>query len=260
MNNIGLLVDTNENKFVFNEPYWHFANQFGRVQLINPLNPLIEEDLDLLILPGGADVWSGRYGPVGHPSIVGTPNYNFEYFDSNILPQYIEQNTAIFGICRGIQTLNVHFGGTLFHDLDDEPKNGWGDNRGKFLHHVRNLENNDVFPVNSLHHQAVETLGEGLIETLRGFLIKDGKEIGLQIEGLEHEHLPISAVQWHPEEVLANWYSYNPNVGKGRKTSERQKAAQALSWVKESINKMMTRSRLMRGLEVQVENRELVVG
>lgn len=93
---------------------------------------------------------------------------------------------------------NVHFGGTLnqhiFHETSIKSRQElvhdlyWSRNDAKIK-----LKNNKV---NSLHHQSINELGNGLISICEA---QDG-----HIEVIKHAELPIAAVQYHPEEIWDN--------------------------------------------------------
>jgi len=194
MKRIGLITPQSGNKLSFNMAYYVFAGMFGSVELIVPSQSKVD-GLDLLILPGGEDVYPLRYGEAPLPGLCGSPNMEYEYFDQEILPDYIG-NTPIFGICRGFQTLNVHFGGSLFQHLDHEP---YSTNfRGDLVQDVRDQFGKFKFKINSLHHQGIKQLAGQLQETLIANS-KDGC-----IEAFQHTKLPIAAVQFHPEELIFN--------------------------------------------------------
>jgi putative glutamine amidotransferase len=152
----------------------------------------IREDLDLLILPGGADVNPERYGAI--PDLAtDSPDIYKEFFDLHHLPLYISKKIPIFGICRGIQTLNVHFGGTLLQDMPYFHETNDKANPNGKVHPVFSMNKSIKLEVNSRHHQAIDDLGEGLIP-----LFEHTSGI---IEAVEHRDLPILAVQWHPEDL-----------------------------------------------------------
>lgn len=152
----------------------------------------IRSDLDLLILPGGADINPLRYGEI---PIYGydDPDLMKEYFDEFILPRYIAAGVPILGICRGLQTLNVHFGGTLQQDMLLEHETNKKDDPYEAVHRVILEENKRFIKVNSRHHQAVARLGDGLV-TL-------GTHPNGTIEAFKHESLRVLGVQWHPEDL-----------------------------------------------------------
>lgn len=199
---IGIVGTIGGNTFGVDVKYMQFASLFGDVHILTPDTPII--DLDLLILKGGADINPANYGQKpGY--IISNSNPFLEEFDNEKLPQYIEKETPIFGICRGMQALNVYFGGTLSQHIYDHETNSDGD-RESYVHYVKS-EKSKPFGVNSMHHQAIKKLGDGLVQTLfecdeKGILCSD------IIEGIRHERLPIIGVQWHPEEILDE-YSIN---------------------------------------------------
>lgn len=196
---IGLLCNTrDESRFTFNIAYYDFARSLGNVVLISPRDSEIQ-DLDLLILPGGEDVYPTRYKQ--HPSqLTGMPNMEFEFFDLAILPEYIRKNTPIFGICRGLQTLNVMFKGTLNQHIWAEPTSNW---RHQHVHDVVDPRTNERFGVNSLHHQSISKLGDGFQIVLQGkSAAKKEKDKDAEIEAIKHDDYPILAVQFHPEELF----------------------------------------------------------
>lgn len=203
---IGIVAwSTGDNSFGATKPYLHFFSKFGIVRLILPQETEIIEDLDLLVLPGGRDVDPGRYSNI--PGFhTGYSDVYLEHFDKSVLPKYIDNKTPIFGICRGLQTLNVHFGGSLIQHLSNHP---YSSSREDLVHIVKKNEENiksidyisslsivsDSFKTNSLHHQAINRIGKDLLPIL------NCKSYGKTIEAIAHKELPIAAVQYHPEEI-----------------------------------------------------------
>lgn len=195
MKKIGIVGSSKNGMFGADDVYMEFASKFGEVRILTPNTP-VQEDLNLLILKGGADVSFTAQDSFSY--MTGFSNPFLEYFDKKQLPQYIAQQTPIFGICRGFQYLNVFFGGTLKHHLYFHPTNG-GDRSYK-IHAVANKDKKHAFKVNSLHHQCVRELAPELIPLLYSYNEKTEK-LG-HVEAFEHETLPIVAVQWHPEEIV----------------------------------------------------------
>ena len=101
----------------------------------------------------------------------------------------------VLGICRGLQVLNVFFGGTLIQDLPGHSQAAGRDR----LHRVRTAPSplQDLFGetlvVNSAHHQAADRLGQGLRAVQWAI---DGT-----VEAVIHQSLPVWGVQWHPERL-----------------------------------------------------------
>ncbi len=78
-------------------PYMRFAEQFGKVQIITRQDINNAPKVDLLILPGGADILPMTYGLMPD-YMTGSPNVMLELFDEKLLPTYIENDTPILGI------------------------------------------------------------------------------------------------------------------------------------------------------------------
>jgi len=81
-------------------PYLTYFTKFGNVIIVNPVAILVEENLDLLVIPGGPDVSTIRYLGKGdkHSFFNQKPDQAREWFDVNMLPKYIEKRIPIFGI------------------------------------------------------------------------------------------------------------------------------------------------------------------
>lgn len=191
---------TPSNSFGIGDDYYDFFGQFGSV-FVMP-TPIGEKEIkryvnftDMLVLPGGADVNYIRYGNGRLNSKVSNSDQFLEYFEKYALSYFIESKKPIVGICRGIQTLNVYFGGTLNQDIV-HPYSQYADELNG--HAVllcdesgKTINNKPIFKVNSLHHQSIKDLATDLIPVL----ISDDEEI----EAVKHRTLPIFAVQFHPE-------------------------------------------------------------
>jgi putative glutamine amidotransferase len=208
MKNIGIVGYPISGGYGIPIAYLNFFSKFGIVTLIMPNEKEIR-DLDLLVLPGGPDVDPKRYLLDEEPLdlFVGNPCIYRERFDKVLLPKYIENKTPIFGICRGHQTLAVHFGGTLVQNMYHETNPR--DDRAKKVHDIRvNLKeykkyvpnaNIMKFAINSIHHQIVDKIPENSI-ILASYDSKTNKE-NEEIEALGYVDYPAATVQWHPEEI-----------------------------------------------------------
>jgi putative glutamine amidotransferase len=157
-----------------------------------------------LVLSGGEDVDPSRYGEAPSPALGEVEPLRDE-MEFRAVACALARDLPIFGICRGLQVLNVHFGGTLYQDIaTDRP--------GELLAHqqsqawsVRSHPANvlpdsllhrvigeDRIAINSFHHQAVKHLAPGLRVVARA-------DDGL-VEAIEHTDYPwLLGVQWHPE-------------------------------------------------------------
>lgn len=202
---------TGHNSFGVSKPYLEFFRWFGRVTIINPFEQDVQ-DLDLLVLPGGPDVSPWRYlEPEDELSIMnGSPCFVREHFDRHMLPQYIAAEVPIFGICRGHQTLAVHFGAKLVQDMYHETN---ADSDGAKLMHGLLLNHDailniptipiDDFKVNSRHHQTV-MFPPANATVLAIYDGKWGEEDPMdnEIEALTYwPNYPAHTVQWHPEDA-----------------------------------------------------------
>lgn len=161
---------------------------------------------DGLYLPGGGDIEPHRYGEVPHP-LCGAPEEGRDELEFTLGKAFLEAKKPIFGICRGLQVLNVLLGGTLWQDLSDQTGLTHPDDS---VHQVKTAEGSLLrrlfgaeFPVNSYHHQGVKDLAPGLVP-------EAGDGSGQLVEAFSHETLPVWAVQWHPERM----------TGRERLTSE----------------------------------------
>ena len=151
-------------------------------------------DCDGLLLPGGGDLEPWRYGQKNTASRGLEPERDAA--ELRLTEEFAVRRKPILGICRGLQTINVSFGGTLLQDLSGHSAID-GMDRWHRVHTVPSVlsylqEMRGI--VNSAHHQAIDRVGSGL-EILQW--APDGV-----VEALCHRRLPILAVQWHPERLL----------------------------------------------------------
>lgn len=210
--------NTGANSWGVTMMYIDFFSQFGIVEIIMHNETEIRSDLDLLVLPGGPDVDPMRYlEPEDDFSLWnGKPCVFKERFDKVLLPQYIESRIPIFGICRGHQSLAVHFGGKLIQDMTEVGlgHESNGEDRCKKPHAVKlinkvaqEIEGVSInypigFGVNSIHHQCIDD--ENLPEignVLAVYTNPKGKHNGT-VEAMSYlPHYPAFTVQWHPEDI-----------------------------------------------------------
>ena len=116
----------------------------------------IARDCDGLLLPGGGDLEPWRYGQPNTASRGLEPERDAA--ELLLLEQFAAAGKPVLGICRGLQTVNVFFGGTLVQDL---PGHGAVDGKDR-LHPVRTAQSSlggicgEEAVVNSAHHQAAD--------------------------------------------------------------------------------------------------------
>ena len=159
-------------------------------------------EIDGLILCGGSDVHPRYYGEEINGS-VGIDEERDER-EIPIVRACIERHIPILGICRGQQLLNAVLGGTLIQHLPNTEYHNKKASDRYITHEVRAERGSvfarlygETFVTNTSHHQAIDRLADGLRPTL---FSSDGV-----IEGVEHETLPILAVQWHPERMMLSF-------------------------------------------------------
>lgn len=156
---------------------------------------ILAERMDGLLLSGGGDIHPRFYGRSMSGQATSVDEQRDER-ERDLLRCFCEKRKPVFGICRGIQVVDVFFGGTLFREL------GTAHLHESTIHTVVTAENGGLrgmlgerLSVNSYHHQAIRTLGRGLVVTA----VSDADGV---IEGIEHDSLPVSAVQWHAERMI----------------------------------------------------------
>ena len=184
----------------------------GTESLTNYIDALKENDIEViatldvdeaikcdgLLLPGGGDIDPAYYGEEMNGS--DEPDRELDKAQRDILDAFVKAKKPILGICRGMQLINIYFGGSLHQDLvtrDIHTRKNDNDS----IHSVKSVEEGNLFEkfygktfnINSAHHQGTKKLGKGLKEVLRS---EDGV-----CEAIIHEELPIIATQFHPERM-----------------------------------------------------------
>ena len=161
--------------------------------------------LDALVLHGGADVWPGSYGeePLD-------PRWNGDRqrdsYEIALVRAFVAAGKPVFGVCRGLQLINVAFGGTLYQDIPTQLAQSTPHRDSDvFDHHFHSVDvvagtrlhtllTQTHHPkINSIHHQGIKDLAPGFVVEARC------PEDGL-IEAIRHTGSAyVAAVQWHPE-------------------------------------------------------------
>jgi len=157
--------------------------------------------VDGLLLPGGWDVDPSFYGEVRDDKVLET-DPELDETEISLFHQAREREVPVLGICRGQQVINVAMGGTLVQHLEGHEVRELG--RSHLAHAIEVDPSSELgraagehkLRVNSLHHQAIKRLGEGLQQSARG---EDGT-----VEGVETDDGLIVAVQCHPEELTVD--------------------------------------------------------
>lgn len=171
------------------------------VRFIRMDDPALERKLcacDGLLLPGGGDIEPSRYGQTPVEK-CGKPNLLRDEAEWRMLTAFVPTGKPILGICRGVQVMNVFFGGTLHQDI---PNHSAFKLRSKGSHSIAPvpgtllasiLPDSSVF-VNSMHHQAADMVPDCL--TVSAYS-EDGTAEALELK----DHPFCLGVQWHPEHL-----------------------------------------------------------
>lgn len=166
------------------------------------------EGIDALALHGGADVAPSTYGEVPRRAEWSGDALRDAY-EIALVRASLERDIPVLGICRGHQVLNVALGGTLHQDIVDEIDGALEhtdrDLYAQNYHRVELLEGGvlaDLYGategvINSVHHQSVKDLGEGLVITAES--PEDGVIEGIWLERDSEDAPWAMGVQWHPE-------------------------------------------------------------
>jgi putative glutamine amidotransferase len=161
--------------------------------------------LDGLVLQGGNDVAPESYGEAPrHPDWAG--DRVRDLYEIELIDAFIRAGKPVFGICRGLQLLNVMFGGTLVQDIATQRPASLAHRDGSaFERHFHSIELvpgthlAQLYPgarqdtVNSLHHQAIKDLAPGF--AVEALCPEDGTIEAVRRQGPGY----VAAVQWHPE-------------------------------------------------------------
>ena len=176
---------------------------------------------DGLVLTGGTDVEPDLYGTENLASHE--PDIRGDRSDIAMMRAAIDQGKPVLAICRGVQIANVAFGGTLhqhiwgtFEDHPYPPRTGeTAQDAEAFLANRHNVDLDadstiatlfgaTTVATNSMHHQSVDALGDGLRIV--------GQTADGIVEAIEHDSGLLLGVQWHPErltddghQVLFDW-------------------------------------------------------
>ena len=165
------------------------------------------EALDGLVLQGGNDVAPESYGerplqPQWHGDAIR------DRYEIELIHAFVNAGKPVFGICRGLQVLNVAFGGTLWQDLPTQcPGSAQHINEDIYEKNVHALAitpggwlhglypEPSTYTVNSIHHQGIKTMAGGF--DTEAVCPIDGR-----IEAIRRQQGSfVAGVQWHPEFV-----------------------------------------------------------
>lgn len=167
----------------------------------------IMEHLDGIVISGGDfDIHPKYYGeePI---AALGEIKQERTEFEVELIALALKRDFPLFGVCGGAQAINVVLGGSLYQDIATQAPYSMEHQRGDLKEHgghkvkvhdgtkLKQIVGREQLEVNTTHHQAVKTLGKGLI-------VNATAEDGI-IEGIESPaHAFVLGVQWHPEFLI----------------------------------------------------------
>lgn len=197
---IGIPTNLRDGRFGTHGNYIEWVAQFGQPILLTPGIDQFDQ-FDVLFLTGGKDVASNTTTFLQGPS-----DPHLQWFDNMYIKRCFNAQKLIFGVCRGMQSINVHFGGTLRNlygrALLDSTK--WNNEEEK-------LKSNEIVEildsrfhkdnyflnesrVNSLHHQVIDKLADNFSIIAKSSNYKHP-------EAIIHKDNLVAGVQWHAEKI-----------------------------------------------------------
>ncbi len=192
--------------------YIRAIQQAGGVPVVLPIvneHHLIQQQIEIidgLLLSGGYDVSPLCYGEDPKPGLEAICPER-DIYEIELVQSAQRSNKPIFGICRGLQLLNVALGGTLYQDINlsipsalqhqskakpDEATHAITISSQSLLHSIMN---ETKVLTNSFHHQAIKDLAPDLVVNAQS---SDGVIEGVESPGPDF----ILGVQWHPELMI----------------------------------------------------------
>lgn len=166
------------------------------------------EWLDGVVMHGGADVWPGSYGEVPLKDAWLGDRVR-DLYDLAVVEAFEQAGKPIFGVCRGLQLINVAFGGTLYQDIETQhPGALQHRNAVTYDQHVHEVDLvpgtrlSRMYPkqprvvVNSIHHQGIKNLAPDF--EIEAWSHPDGVPEAIRRRAMRGRGY-IAATQWHPE-------------------------------------------------------------
>ncbi|AJS57200.1 gamma-glutamyl-gamma-aminobutyrate hydrolase family protein [Paenibacillus sp. IHBB 10380] len=167
------ILDYQERRDALDQRWALFLKEVGGIPLPLPNVPNVVQDILSAVKPDGILLTGGNTSLVngGDPS-------ERDIVDSLLISYAINNSIPIIGVCLGMQSLVIYFGGTL-KPIDEHVSS---------RHMVNGIINREV---NSYHKLAVDTMPSELIAL--------AKTEGGVVECIGHQYLPILGIMWHPE-------------------------------------------------------------
>ena len=162
------------------------------------------EELDGLLLHGGADVSPESYGEKPLREEWKGDRIR-DLYEMELFHAFREAGKPVLGVCRGSQLINVALGGSLYQDISTQVEKtlnhrDW-DIYDQNFHEIEftkgsyleKIFGSGKFRTNSVHHQSLKTIGKGL--TVEAISTSDGIVEGIKYDGPSY----VCGIQWHPE-------------------------------------------------------------
>ena len=203
--------DENNDRIFLNHAYLDAIRHFGGMPLVIPAEATEEErayllsQCDGLLLTGGDDIDPGLYGEeILNSTVVPAPVRDVG--EPRLLAMATQRQMPMLGICRGMQIMNVYFGGSLYQDIPAQLPHCQGHSMEKPDHrtcHDCYVTPNsplaawtgcETIQVNSHHHQSVKDVAPG-------FAIMGHCSDGILEAMWKPDAAFVCAVQWHPEKI-----------------------------------------------------------
>jgi putative glutamine amidotransferase len=150
--------------------------------------------VDALVIPGGIDVHPVFYDHPWDYNGGGNHTVKGDFHQMEAIRQAVMQEKKVFGICRGLQVLNVAFGGTLIQDHEGHRNGSYTPTSDRFK--ATSIKSDNEYlegfdTVSCFHHQCINELGAGLnpIATAHDGIV----------EAVTHDSGLVFGVQFHPE-------------------------------------------------------------
>ena len=189
---LGITVRSEKELYFVKKNYLDYLKDFELIFIYPYLNTHAYAQCDGFVVLGGDDVDPKFYNEENYASHP--VEAEIDEMDLRIIDYAVKNNKPLFGICRGLQIINVYFKGTLKQHIL---------NHDKDYHNILLVEEFLDFPnsaeVNTFHHQSIKKIGNGLKAI---YYSLDG-----EVELLIHEKLPLIATQFHPEKDEGSIFS-----------------------------------------------------